>query len=54
MAKGRDRPGRNVKKKPKAKLQQQSVQPAPAYEPPMTVELIRKKRKPREPEREEE
>ena len=41
----RDRPGHNVKKKPKSKLQQ--VQPAPTFEQPMSVELIRKKRKPR-------
>ncbi len=41
----RDRPGHNVKKKPKSKLQQ--APPAAPYEPPMTVEVVKKKRKPR-------
>ena len=49
----RDRPGHNVKKKPKSKLQQ--LPPASTYEPPMSVEVIKKKRKPRsEPGRNEE
>ena len=45
MAKGRDRPRHQEKRKPKDKAPK--VQPASAYEPPMTVELIRKRRKPR-------
>ncbi len=41
----RDRPGHNVKKKPKSKLQQ--APPVAPYEQPMTVEVVKKKRKPR-------
>jgi hypothetical protein len=48
----RDRPRHQEKRKPKEKLQK--APPAPAYEPPMTVELVRKKRKPREPRQDEE
>jgi hypothetical protein len=45
MAKGRDRPRHQEKRKPKDKAPK--TQPASAYEQPMTVELIKKKRKPR-------
>ena len=45
MAKGRDRPRHQEKRKPKDKAPK--IQPASAYEAPMTVELIKKKRKPR-------
>ena len=45
MAKGRDRPRHQEKRKPKDKAQK--IQPASAYEQPMTVEVIKKKRKPR-------
>ena len=45
MAKGRDRPRHQEKRKPKDKAPK--VQPTSAYEQPMTVELIKKKRKPR-------
>jgi hypothetical protein len=41
----RDRPSREAKKKPKAKLAQPKL--APMSEPPQQVELIRKQRKPR-------
>lgn len=43
----RDRPGHNEKKKPKSKLQQ--APPTAPYEPPMSVEVVKKKRKPRHP-----
>ena len=39
----RDRPGREAKKKPKAKLQQPSL--SPLAEPPRNVEVVRKPRK---------
>ena len=45
MAKGRDRPRHQEKRKPKDKAPK--AKPASAYEPPMSVELIKKKRKPR-------
>ena len=45
MAKGRDRPRHQEKRKPKDKAAK--IQPASAYEQPMTVELVKKKRKPR-------
>ena len=53
MAKGRDRPRKEPKRKPKEKApknQAGSVAP-PAYQPPMRqVEVIKHKRKEREPE----
>jgi hypothetical protein len=53
MAKGRDRPRHQVKRKPKEKAPKSL--PTAGYEaPPMSVELIKKKRKPRsEPEQSE-
>jgi hypothetical protein len=39
----RDRPGKEAKKKPKAKLAQPSL--SPLAEPPRNVEVIRKPRK---------
>ncbi len=50
MAKGRDRPRHQVKRKPKEKGLKSP--PAASLEPPpMSVEVVRKKRKPRsEPE----
>ena len=45
MAKGRDRPRHQEKRKPKDKVPK--IPPASAYEQPMTVEVIKKKRKPR-------
>jgi hypothetical protein len=46
MAKGRDRPRHQAKRKPKEKAPK--IQPASAaYDQPMSVELIKKKRKPR-------
>jgi hypothetical protein len=52
MAKGRDRPRKEAKRKPKEKAPKtQSV--APTYQPPMRqVEVIKPKRKEREPESE--
>jgi hypothetical protein len=47
----RDRPGREAKKKPKDRSNQPKVQPL--SEPPMNVELIRKPRKPRAEETEQ-
>jgi hypothetical protein len=41
----RDRPKRELKKKPKADAGKQKLQPL--LEPPQNVELIRKERKPR-------
>jgi len=41
----RDRPGKEQKKKPKAKSAQPSL--SPLSEPPQNVELIRKPRKPK-------
>ncbi len=41
----RDRPGREAKKKPKDKDARPKIQPM--AEPPQNVELIRKERKPR-------
>jgi len=41
----RDRPGKEAKKKPKAKSGQPSL--SPMSEPPQNVEVIRKERKPR-------
>ena len=52
MAKGRDRPRKEPKRKPKEKApKHQSIAPPPAYQPPMRqVEVIKPKRKEREPE----
>jgi hypothetical protein len=47
----RDRPHREAKKKPKAKLGLPKLQPM--LEPPQQVEVIRKPRKPRHEEAEE-
>ena len=41
----RDRPRREPKRKPKEKAPK--IQPASAYEQPMTTEVIKPKRKPR-------
>ena len=53
MAKGRDRPKHQQKRKPKDKVHK--IQPATpsALESPMQVEVIKPKRKPREPQDEE-
>ncbi|MEP7081530.1 MAG: hypothetical protein ABI841_00990 [Chloroflexota bacterium] len=53
MAKGRDRPKHQVKRKPKDKVPK--VQPTSSYEPPMQqVEVVKPRRKPRsEPQAEE-
>lgn len=53
MAKGRDRPKHQPKRKPKEKVHK--IQPATpsALETPMQVEVIKPKRKPREPQDEE-
>jgi hypothetical protein len=45
MAKGRDRPRHQEKRKPKEKAPK--IQPASAYDQPMSVEVVKKKRKPR-------
>jgi hypothetical protein len=52
MAKGRDRPRKEPKRKPKEKApKHQSMAPPAAYQPPMRqVEVIKPKRKEREPE----
>ncbi len=58
MAKGRDRPRKEPKRKAKEKApksQSQSVAPPPSYQPPMRqVEVIKPKRKEREPEAQDE
>ncbi len=52
MAKGRDRPKHQPKRKPKEKVQK--IQPTSSYEPPMQqVEVVKPRRKPRQPEAEE-
>ena len=48
----RDRPKREVKKKPKADAGRQKLQPL--LEPPQNVELIRKPRKPRHEQEDQE
>jgi hypothetical protein len=55
MAKGRDRPRKEPKRKPKEKApKHQSMAPPPAYQPPMRqVEVIKPKRKEREIEPQE-
>jgi hypothetical protein len=52
MGKGRDRPRHQPKRKKKDKLAKHP--PASVYEPPMTVEVIKPKRKPREPREDQE
>ncbi len=52
MAKGRDRPRHQAKRKPKEKAAKHP--PASVYEPPMSVEVIKPKRKPKEPREDEE
>lgn len=53
MAKGRDRPKHQAKRKPKDKVQK--IQPTSSYEPPMQqAEVVKPRRKPRsEPTAEE-
>jgi hypothetical protein len=53
MAKGRDRPRHQEKRKPKA-AKVAKLPPTPAYEPPSSVEVIKPKRKPRSEPGEEE
>lgn len=52
MAKGRDRPRKEAKRKPKDKApKNQAGSVAPSYQPPMRpVEVIKPRRKEREPE----
>jgi hypothetical protein len=45
MAKGRDRPRHQAKRKPKEKAPKLS--PSTSYEPPASVEVIKPRRKPR-------
>jgi len=56
MAKGRDRPRKEPKRKPKEKAPKHQQQPVtPAYQPPQRqVEVIKPRRKEREPEPEPE
>lgn len=50
MAKGRDRPRKEPKRKPKEKAPKNQQPVTPTYQPPMrTVEVIRPRRKEREP-----
>jgi hypothetical protein len=51
MAKGRDRPRKEPKRKAKDKAPK--VPPVSSYEPPASVEVIKPKRKEREPRDEE-
>jgi hypothetical protein len=53
MAKGRDRPRHQAKRKAKAKAPKLSPPPS-AFEAPMSVEVIKPKRKPRAEPGEEE
>ena len=54
MAKGRDRPRKEPKRKPKQKAPKvPPVSSSPAYESPASVEVIKPKRKEREPRDEE-
>lgn len=53
MAKGRDRPRKEPKRKPKEKGPKIQPAPSPSYEPPASVEVIKPKRKEREPRDEE-
>lgn len=52
MAKGRDRPRKEPKRKPKEKAPK--IPPASTYEPPASVEVIKPRRKEREPRDDEE
>jgi hypothetical protein len=52
MAKGRDRPRHQEKRKPKAKAPK--APPGTAFEPPASVEVIKPRRKPRTESGEEE
>ena len=47
MAKGRDRPRHQEKRKPKEKAPKIQPPPASTYEAPMSVELVKPRRKPR-------
>lgn len=52
MAKGRDRPKHQAKRKPKDKVPK--IQPTSGYQPPMQqVEVVKPRRKPKEPASEE-
>lgn len=54
MAKGRDRPRKEQKRKPKQKAPKlPPTSTTPTYEPPASVEVIKPKRKEREPRDEE-
>jgi hypothetical protein len=55
MAKGRDRPRKEPKRKPKQKAPKvpPTSSPPPTYESPASVEVIKPKRKEREPRDEE-
>jgi hypothetical protein len=53
MAKGRDRPRKEPKRKPKEKGPKAPPASLPSYEPPASVEVIKPKRKEREPRDEE-
>ena len=53
MAKGRDRPRKEPKRKPKEKAPKVPP-PASTYEPPASVEVIKPRRKEREPRDDEE
>jgi len=52
MAKGRDRPRKEPKRKPKEKAPK--IPPVSTYEPPASVEVIKPRRKEREPRDDEE
>ena len=49
MAKGRDRPRKEPKRKAKEKDRAPKIPPVSTYEPPASVEVIKPKRKEREP-----
>jgi hypothetical protein len=53
MAKGRDRPRKQPKRKAKEKAPKLPPPSTPAYEPPASVEVIKPRRKEREPRDEE-
>jgi hypothetical protein len=52
VGKGRDRPRHQPKRKKKDKVAKHA--PPSVYEPPMTVEVIKPKRKPKEPSEDQE
>lgn len=53
MAKGRDRPRKEPKRKPKEKAPKNQQPVTPTYQPPMRqVEVIKPKRREREPQEE--